>query len=87
MLRFGKFYEMVDPGLNWRPRFIDEVEPVNVQAIRSLRSSGLMLTKDENVLKVEMDVQYRVSDPNKYLFSVTNADDSLRQATDSDYVR
>ncbi|UXI01079.1 FtsH protease activity modulator HflK [Photobacterium sp. TY1-4] len=83
VLRFGKFYEMVDPGLNWKPTFIDEVEPVNVQAIRSLRSSGLMLTKDENVLKVEMDVQYRVSDANRYLFSVTNADDSLRQATDS----
>ncbi|MGR5149864.1 FtsH protease activity modulator HflK [Photobacterium alginatilyticum] len=83
VLRFGKFYEMVDPGLNWKPTFIDEVTPVNVQAIRSLRSSGLMLTKDENVLKVEMDVQYRVSDANKYLFSVTNADDSLRQATDS----
>jgi membrane protease subunit HflK len=30
-----------------------------------------------------MDVQYRVADPEKYLFSVTNADDSLRQATDS----
>ncbi|PSW00477.1 FtsH protease activity modulator HflK [Photobacterium lipolyticum] len=83
VLRFGKFYEMVDPGLNWKPTFIDEVEPVNVQAIRSLRSSGLMLTKDENVLKVEMDVQYRVSDAKNYLFSVTNADDSLRQATDS----
>ncbi|WEM42091.1 FtsH protease activity modulator HflK [Photobacterium sp. DA100] len=83
VLRFGKFYEMVDPGLNWKPTFIDEVEPVNVQAIRSLRSSGLMLTKDENVLKVEMDVQYRVAEPQKYLFSVTNADDSLRQATDS----
>ncbi|PSW10464.1 FtsH protease activity modulator HflK [Photobacterium sanctipauli] len=83
VLRFGKFYEMVDPGLNWKPTFIDEVTPVNVQAIRSLRSSGLMLTKDENVLKVEMDVQYRVAEPQKYLFSVTNADDSLRQATDS----
>ncbi|MDX1304501.1 FtsH protease activity modulator HflK [Photobacterium sp.] len=83
VLRFGKFYEMVGPGLNWKPTFIDEVEPVNVQAIRSLRSSGLMLTKDENVLKVEMDVQYRVSDAKNYLFSVTNADDSLRQATDS----
>lgn len=57
--------------------------PVNVQAIRSLRASGLMLTKDENVLKVEMDVQYRVDNAEKYLFSVTNADDSLRQATDS----
>jgi membrane protease subunit HflK len=83
VLRFGKFYEMVDPGLNWKPTFVDEVTAVNVQAIRSLRSSGLMLTKDENVLKVEMDVQYRVSEAQNYLFSVTNADDSLRQATDS----
>lgn len=83
VLRLGKYDRIVDPGLNWRPRFIDEVTPVNVQAIRSLRSSGLMLTKDENVVTVAMDVQYKVSDPYKYLFRVTNADDSLRQATDS----
>ncbi|MDR9830746.1 FtsH protease activity modulator HflK [Vibrio sp. FNV 38] len=83
VLRLGKYDRIVDPGLNWRPRFIDEVSPVNVQAIRSLRSSGLMLTKDENVVTVGMDVQYRVADPYKYLYVVTNADDSLRQATDS----
>ncbi|MDA9556761.1 FtsH protease activity modulator HflK [Vibrio sp.] len=84
VLRLGKQLEtLVDPGLNWRPRFIDEVTSVNVQSIRSLRSSGLMLTKDENVVTVGMDVQYRVQDPSRYLFSVTNADDSLRQATDS----
>ncbi|KQH83941.1 membrane protease HflK [Vibrio furnissii] len=83
VLRLGKYDRIVDPGLNWRPRFIDEVTPVNVQAIRSLRASGLMLTKDENVVTVSMDVQYRVADPYKYLFKVTNADDSLRQATDS----
>ncbi|WP_305815876.1 FtsH protease activity modulator HflK [Photobacterium leiognathi] len=83
VLRFGKVEKEVQPGLNWKPTFIDEVIPVNVQAIRSLRASGLMLTKDENVLKVEMDVQYRVDNAQKYLFSVTNADDSLRQATDS----
>lgn len=83
VLRLGKYDRIVDPGLNWRPRFIDEVTPVNVQAIRSLRASGLMLTKDENVVTVAMDVQYRVADPYKYLYKVTNADDSLRQATDS----
>ncbi|MYM61530.1 FtsH protease activity modulator HflK [Vibrio sp. OCN044] len=83
VLRLGKYDRVVDPGLNWRPRFIDEVTPVNVQAIRSLRSSGLMLTKDENVVTVAMDIQYRVADPYKYLYRVTNADDSLRQATDS----
>ncbi len=83
VLRLGKYDRVVDPGLNWRPRFIDEVTAVNVQAIRSLRASGTMLTKDENVVTVGMDVQYRVADPYKYLFRVTNADDSLRQATDS----
>lgn len=83
VLRLGKYDRIVDPGLNWRPRFIDEVTPVNVQAIRSLRASGLMLTKDENVVTVSMDVQYRIADPYKYLYRVTNADDSLRQATDS----
>ncbi len=83
VLRLGKYDRIVDPGLNWRPRFIDEVTPVNVQSIRSLRSSGTMLTKDENVVTVSMDVQYRVADPYKYLYRVTNADDSLRQATDS----
>ncbi|MGY0617624.1 FtsH protease activity modulator HflK [Vibrio sp. FJH11] len=83
VLRLGKYDRIVDPGLNWRPRFIDEYEAVNVQAIRSLRASGLMLTKDENVVTVAMDVQYRVADPYKYLYRVTSADDSLRQATDS----
>ncbi|GHA66471.1 FtsH protease activity modulator HflK [Photobacterium aphoticum] len=83
VLRFGQYHDTVMPGLNWKATFIDQVTPVNVQAIRSLSSSGLMLTKDENVVQVEMDVQYRVSDPEKYLYSVTNADSSLRQATDS----
>lgn len=83
VLRLGKYDRLVDPGLNWRPRFIDEVSAVNVQAIRSLRASGLMLTKDENVVTVGMDVQYRVADPYKYLYRVTDADDSLRQAVDS----
>ncbi len=42
-----------------------------------------MLTQDENVIRVEMEVQYRVTDPYQYLFSVTNANTSLREAMDS----
>ncbi|OCH44659.1 FtsH protease activity modulator HflK [Vibrio cyclitrophicus] len=86
VLRLGQFDRIEEPGLNWHPRFIDEIKDeqlVNVQAIRSLRAAGTMLTEDENVVTVEMGVQYRVSDPYKYLYRVTNADDSLRQATDS----
>ena len=81
--RFGKFSHLVEPGLNWKPTFIDDVTAVNVEAVRELAASGVMLTSDENVVRVEMNVQYRITDPQKYLYSVTSADDSLRQATDS----
>lgn len=81
--RFGQLHSIVQPGLNWKPNFIDEVIPVNVEQVKELRTQGAMLTQDENMVKVEMTVQYRVQDPAKYLFSVTNADDSLNQATDS----
>ncbi|WP_114192065.1 FtsH protease activity modulator HflK [Edaphovirga cremea] len=83
VLRFGQFSHLVQPGLNWKPTFIDAVIPVNVESVRELAASGVMLTSDENVVRVEMNVQYRVTDPRAYLFSVTNADDSLSQATDS----
>ncbi|MCL5499072.1 protease FtsH subunit HflK [Phytobacter palmae] len=81
--RFGKFSHLVEPGLNWKPTFIDNVTAVNVESVRELAASGVMLTSDENVVRVEMNVQYRVTDPERYLYSVTSADDSLRQATDS----
>ena len=70
-------------GLKWKPTFIDNVTLVNVEQIRELKTQGAMLTQDENMVKVEMTVQYRVKDPAKFLFSVINADDSLGQATDS----
>ncbi|GKX63193.1 Modulator of FtsH protease HflK [Pragia fontium] len=82
--RFGQVQpQMVGPGLNWKPTFIDSVRPVNTKAVRGLAASGIMLTSDENVVRAEMNVQYQVSDPIKYLYRVTNADDSLSQATDS----
>ncbi|WP_241622299.1 FtsH protease activity modulator HflK [Rosenbergiella australiborealis] len=81
--RLGKFHHLVQPGLNWHPPFIDRVTAVNVASVKELATTGSMLTADENVVRVEMNVQYRVVDPERYLYSVVNAEDSLRQATDS----
>ena len=81
--RFGKLNQIVLPGLNWKPTFIDQVTPVNIERVMELNTSGSMLTQDENMVQVEMTVQYRVDDPAKYLFSVNNPNDSLKQATDS----
>ncbi|WP_373819723.1 FtsH protease activity modulator HflK [Glaesserella sp.] len=81
--RFGKLHNIELPGLNWKPTFIDQVTPVNIERVLELKTNGSMLTQDENMVLVEMTVQYRVEDPAKYLFSVSNPDDSLKQATDS----
>ena len=83
VLRFGEFNQFVEPGLRWKPTFVDRVVPVDVQSVRSIPSSGSMLTEDENVVRVEMEVQYRVIEPYKFSFAVTNPESSLKQALDS----
>lgn len=83
VLRFGNFNTLVESGLHWRPIFIDTVETVDVSNVRQFQSEGFMLTQDENVVHVELDVQYRIINPRDYLYAVENADSSLAQATDS----
>ncbi|MGB0892821.1 MAG: FtsH protease activity modulator HflK [Parashewanella sp.] len=83
VLRFGEYVGLTTPGLHWQATFIDKVYPVNVTNISSLSSSGSMLTADENMVRVELGVQYKVADPYLYLFSSVDANASLREATDS----
>ncbi|QOL26536.1 FtsH protease activity modulator HflK [Thalassotalea sp. LPB0316] len=82
-LRFGEYVELVEPGLSWKWTFIENIIPVDVQTTRDLPAAGFMLTQDENVVRVEMQVQYRVVNARDYIFSVTNADESLSDALDS----
>lgn len=82
-LRFGEYVGLVEPGLSWKWTFIEAIIPVDVQTTRDLPAAGFMLTQDENVVRVEMQVQYRVVNARDYIFSVTNADDSLSDALDS----
>ena len=83
VLRFGEYSGTVEPGINWKWTFIDRIIPVDMQSTREMPSSGFMLTQDENVVNVEMQIQYRVVDARNYIFSVTDADDSLKQSLDS----
>ncbi|MCL1142247.1 FtsH protease activity modulator HflK [Shewanella gaetbuli] len=82
-LRFGEYVGEVGPGLHWKATFIDEVFPVDVKTYRTIPASGSMLTSDENVVKVELVVQYSIQDAYSYVFSAVDANESLREATDS----
>src|SRR5690606_1213820 len=42
-----------------------------------------MLTRDENIVQIEFNVQYLVSDPKLYLFGARDPDDTLKQAAES----
>ncbi|RUO78613.1 FtsH protease activity modulator HflK [Pseudidiomarina taiwanensis] len=83
VLRFGQYHNLVESGLHWRPVLIDSVQTVDVSNVQQFQSEGFMLTQDENVVRVELDVQYRIVNPRDYLYAVENADNSLVQATDS----
>ncbi|MCV6588382.1 MAG: FtsH protease activity modulator HflK [Marinobacterium sp.] len=83
VLRLGKFHEIVDPGLQWNPPMIDTVTKENVTRLRTHDHSALMLTEDENIVDVEVTVQYRVSDPKAFLLNVRDPENSLSQASES----
>ena len=83
VLRFGQYHDEVGPGIHWKPTFIDNVLPVDVTSVRTLRSDGFMLTQDQNLVRVTFEIQYRVFDARAYKFSVVDADSSLREATDA----
>lgn len=83
VLRFGEYHHLEEPGLRWRPTFVDSVIPVDVQSIRDLPSSGAMLTEDENMVTVQMEMQYRILDPYRWTFAVTSPEASLSEALNS----
>ena len=83
-LRFGKYVTTLDPGLNIRlPRPIEKVTKVNVGQVRSITHKASMLTQDENIVDVEVAVQWRIGTATDFLFNVFDPFPTLRQVTES----
>jgi len=83
VLYFGKFHRIVGPGINWIPAGFQKMYKVNVNKLQEKRVAGVMLTKDLNIIDVEIGIQYRVDDPQNYLFNLANPDFTLQQAAES----
>lgn len=83
VLRLGKFYEIVQPGLHWNPPLIDDVTMVNIDNVRTDDHRSLMLTEDENIVDVDMTVQYVAGNPKAFALNVRDPEDSLKQAAES----
>ena len=84
VLRFGEYNRTLNPGFNITlPRPVEAVIKVNVSRVSSLESQSRMLTGDENLIDLAFAVQYRIVEPEKFLFNVEDPIDSLAQASDS----
>jgi membrane protease subunit HflK len=91
---FGQFSSVTTPGLNYRwPWPVQSVTVVDVESVRREEigfrtgsgnrkeenlSEALMLTEDENIVQVELLVQYRIADSSDFVFNVQDPEDVLR---------
>lgn len=84
VLRFGAYTEITKPGWHWRiPNPVEEVLKVNVDEISTFTHKAEMLTKDENIVDVELTVQSRIQDAADYKFQDQDPDKTLRDAIET----
>ncbi|MGV8960610.1 MAG: FtsH protease activity modulator HflK [Stenotrophomonas sp.] len=84
VLRFGQFSRILQPGPSFKlPWPIESVVKVNATQIKTFSSNVPVLTRDENIVNVSLNVQYRVDDPRLYLFGAVDADQVLEQSAQS----
>jgi membrane protease subunit HflK len=90
-LRFGKpKAEVSEPGLHFHWWPVETVERasvaeklINIGETRGNRSTGQMLSGDQNIVDVSFSVAYEVNDPKAYLFNVANPDEMVQQIAES----
>ncbi|HBW82533.1 MAG: FtsH protease activity modulator HflK [Gammaproteobacteria bacterium] len=85
VLRFGEVLDAtVEPGLHWNPPLVDEVNLVNVSELNAKTyENRAMLTTDENIIDIDVTVQYVIQDPVDYVIAVQDPQRSLDNAAES----
>lgn len=82
--RFGQFVRITQPGVGMHlPWPIEAKQLVNISSIDSFSDQTRMLTGDENLVDINLAVQFRRSDPVAYAFNVRDPDSTLREVSES----
>jgi len=90
-LFLGESSGVGDPGLNFAPWPIVTFEKVQVTGERTTdigtvagsADTGLMLTRDQNIVDIGFQVVWNISDPEKYLFNLVDPEDTIRAVSES----
>jgi membrane protease subunit HflK len=91
-LFLGKFSAVGNPGLNFAPWPVVKAEIVQVTGERQTDvgtgrdgdlDTGLMLTRDQNIVDIEFQVVWNITDPAKYLFNLADPTDTIKAVSES----
>ncbi|WP_299427009.1 FtsH protease activity modulator HflK [uncultured Shimia sp.] len=87
-LFLGEYYATGEPGLNFAPwPFVTaEVLPVTneqTEEIPGRGTDGLMLTGDENIVDIDYQVVWNISDPAQFLFNLRDPRETIRAVSES----
>jgi membrane protease subunit HflK len=91
-LFLGEFSTIGEPGLNFAPWPLVKAEIVQATGERTTdigtgaggdMDTGLMLTRDQNIVDIEFQVVWNISDPAKYLFNLADPTDTIRAVAES----
>jgi membrane protease subunit HflK len=78
--RFGRYVTTEQPGHGWHwPWPIESVTKLDVAAVDGVSSKALMLTTEQSLIDISWSIQYRIADPQQFLFQVRDPEASLRQ--------
>lgn len=84
VLRFGEIARIMQPGPNFKmPWPIERVQKVEATQIRRFERTMPVLTRDENIVNISFNAQFRVSDPELFLFGTRNAEKMLEEVSQS----
>lgn len=81
--RFGAYNSVTAPGPHLKMPFIDSVDVVNVDQVNKFQHRAQMLTKDENIADVTLEVQFRIQDAADFLFQDADPGATIHGAMES----
>ena len=92
-LMLGEYYKTGESGLNFAPWPVvtaevltvtrENTEDIGVGTRGVRQDEGLMLTGDENIVDIDFQVVWNISDPAKFLFNLADPRETIRATAES----
>jgi membrane protease subunit HflK len=83
ILRLGKYDRTEGPGLQFKLPFAETLMRIETTTVRTVNIEERMLTEDNNIVEIELNVQYRVQDPVSFALRIENPRLTLQHAAQS----